>query len=150
MNILPSPCAVGWMVPANLNEVVRIENQRFEFPWRREDFAALSRCSVRMVAKVGPAAAVAGYVVYNSPAQGNVVELLSIAVAAEHEGRGIGGTLLAHVIGRMIHKRRRAVVCCVRERNVRAQCWLRKNGFVWTKLASVTGGDVNRAGSVGV
>ncbi len=114
------------MVLADLDKVLSIEQHVHDHPWTRGNFTdALNSAYVcRIFMREGE---MLGYAVL-MPAV-DEAHLLNIIIAAEHQRRGLGATLLHEImnIARSLHMRR--VILEVRPSNLAALALYRKAGF---------------------
>lgn len=111
---------------SDLDDVLNIESASFEYPWSRRDFEyclTLDRCGVLIAERKG---VIVGYLVYE--ARRKSIRLLSCAVAESERRSGVGSFLLRELAARF-GATRSEIVCFVRERNVPAQLFLRRQGF---------------------
>lgn len=114
----------------DLETILRIERQAFEFPWTRGDFEYClddDECQGLVVESNG---SVNGYLFYE--ARNGVCRLLNCAVDELERRKGIGAFMLRRLLN-SLNTRRAEVSCVVREKNVQAQMFLRSLGFraVW-------------------
>lgn len=120
----------------HLHQVVTLERQCFEFPWRFRDFySMLTVLRGRGVVALA-AGKMVGYAIY-SPLEGGwgFAQLDNLAVAPTWRRQGVGSALVKEAV-------RRAGLCwdaveltaLVRERNLSAQLFLRSSGFTATQV----------------
>ncbi|MBQ9371734.1 MAG: GNAT family N-acetyltransferase [Thermoguttaceae bacterium] len=111
---------------ADVDAMLAIERESFEFPWSREEFEFClhsNRCDAIVVERDG---AILGYVAYEL--RRDSIRLLSCAIAEPERRRGLGSALVERLISRL-GGRRSEIACLVRERNLPAQLFLRRLGF---------------------
>lgn len=128
----PSLIHVRWMIRRDMPVVIDIDQRSFEYPWTEEDFIYhLRQCScIGMVAEIGDR--VVGTMVYNL---GKFkLDLLTLAVAPELRGEGIGRRLVNKLISKLSDNRRHSIVLKVRETNLDAQLFFKRMGFLATKV----------------
>ncbi len=118
---------IRWLVRRDMQEVLAIEAESFEFPWQEEDFVRClhQRNCIGMVAECNRR--VVGYMVYELTR--SRIHLLNLAVAIEHRRRGAGSQMLAKLINKLSSQRRSRITLEVRETNLAAQLFFRANGF---------------------
>lgn len=118
---------VRWMVRRDFPEVLAIEQNCFEYPWREEDFlhCLRQRNCIGMVAEYE--GRVVGFMIYEVPK--NRIHLLNVATAPEFRRRGVASQMIAKLIGKLTHQRRNKIVMEVRETNLPALVFFRSLGF---------------------
>ena len=118
---------IRWMIRRDMPEVVRIENDSFEFPWSNEDFVRClrQRNCIGMVAEHEDR--VVGFMIYEL--HKTRIHVLNFAVAPEYRRRGVGCQMVAKLIAKLSSQRRSRIVLEVRETNLPAQLFFRDNGF---------------------
>ena len=114
------------MMPADLDEVVRIEQEVHAHPWARGNFSdALEGGSIcKVYADEGE---MLGYVVLMSAVDD--MELLDIAIAAAHQRRGLGRQLLDEAMNIARGMDMRRLLLEVRPSNEAALGLYRRAGF---------------------
>ena len=120
---------IRWMIRRDMPEVLAIERQSFEWPWREDDFILRTRnCNcIGMVAEVQNEV-VAGYVVYLFGK--DHLELVNLAVHPAHRRHGIGKAILDKLKSKLSRERRTHILGLVRDSNLPAQLFFRSQGFV--------------------
>lgn len=118
---------IRWMIRRDMPEVLEIENQSFEFPWSEEDFIRClrQRNCIGMVAEYEER--VVGFMVYELHKAR--LHILNFAVHRDFRRRGVGCALVTKLAGKLSHQRRNKILLEVRETNLVAQLFFRKNGF---------------------
>ncbi len=118
---------VRWMIRRDMDEVLAIESDGFEFPWSEDDFVRClrRRNCIGMVAEYE--GRVAGFMVYEL--HKTRIHVLNFAVADEFRRRGVGSQMIAKLIAKLSAQRRSRLVLEVRETNLPAQLFFRENGF---------------------
>ncbi len=116
-------------VDADLDAVGQIEDSSFSDPWPRGGFEPLVRAPrcLFVVAEEQPGAAIVGYSIARWVE--DEAELLNIAVAREHRGKGTGGKLLDEVIRSLEERGIRHIFLEVRDSNAAAREMYRSRGF---------------------
>lgn len=124
---------VRWMIRRDMDAVLAIEDQSFEFPWLEEDFVRCLR-QRNCIGKVATyddlateAERVVGFMVFQLRTR--CFRLLNFAVSPEFRRRGIGSQIIATLACRLSRDRRRRIVSEVRETNLAAQLFFRSLGF---------------------
>ncbi len=120
-------CHVRWMVRRDFSEVLAIESDAFEFPWKEEDFLKClqQRNCIGMVAEC--AGQVVGFMIYETPK--NRIHLLNMAVAPKFRHQGVASQMIQKLVGKLKNQRRNKIVTEVRETNLQALQFLRSLGF---------------------
>ncbi len=123
---------IRWMVRSDMDAVVDIESQAFEFPWSEADFLRClrQRNCIGMVAVDGNH--LLGYMVYELHKER--LHLLNLAVRPSAQLRGVGSAMINKLIGKLSPQRRRQLVCEVRESNLAAQLFFKALGFRCTDI----------------
>jgi ribosomal-protein-alanine N-acetyltransferase len=118
---------VRWMIRRDMTDVMQIENESFEFAWSEEEFVRClrQRNCIGMVAELNDK--IVGYMIYEL--HKNRLHVLNFAVAAEYRRRGVGSRMTAKLIGKLSAQRRTRILLEVRETNLAAQLFFRKQGF---------------------
>ena len=118
---------IRWIVRRDMDAMLEIERESFEFPWREDDFV---RC-LRQRDCIGMAAEhreqVVGFMVYELTK--TRIHLLNFAVAPEFRHRGVGSRMVAELAKKLSAQRRRRITLEVRESNLPAQLFFRAAGF---------------------
>jgi len=119
---------VRWMIRRDMEAVLRIEKECFDYPWSRGDFEATlrQRNSIGIVAETEDHQ-VAGFVVY-SLEKGRVI-LDSFAVSKDFRWSGVGAQMLDYLKSKLSPCRRTEIVALVRETNLPAQFFFKRLGF---------------------
>jgi len=117
---------IRWMSRKDMKEVLKIENECFEFAWTEKEFMSnlWQRNCVGWVAEYQ--GRIIGFMVYKNLK--NKIHLLNIATLSEFRRQGVGTQLVAKLITKLGNQRRR-IMLEVRETNLPAQLFLRFIGF---------------------
>ncbi len=118
---------IRWMIRRDMQEVLEIESESFEFPWAEEDFIRClqQRNCIGMVAERDDA--VVGFMIYEL--HKTQLHILNFAVHPRLRRRGIGTQMVGKLVGKLSSDRRTRIVLEVRETNLAAQVFYRSQGF---------------------
>lgn len=124
---LPLRVHIRWLIRRDMPEVLRIEQESFEFPWTEEDFihCLRQRNCIGMVAEHDDE--VVAFMVYEL--HRTRLHLANFAVAQDYRRRGIGTQMIAKLASKLSKDRRTRIVLEVRETNLPAQLFFRSSGF---------------------
>lgn len=122
---------IRWMIRRDMPEVLVIENESFEFPWREDDFVKVlrQRNCIGMVAEYDEQ--VVSHMIYSLHT--NRVELLSLAVHPKWRRGQVGSRMVDKLLSKL-HGTRKKAVAMVRETNLPALLFLKNNRFLATDL----------------
>ena len=118
---------IRWMIRRDMPEVLDIENDSFEFPWSEEDFIRCLRQRNCIGMVVDFEDRVAGFMVYEL--HKSRLHLLNLAVARNARRLGLGSRMLQKLTAKLSDDRRNRILLEVRETNLDAQLFFRKQGF---------------------
>jgi ribosomal-protein-alanine N-acetyltransferase len=115
------------MIRRDMPEVLRIENDSFEFNWSEEDFLAClrQRNCIGMVAEHD--GQVVGFMIYEL--HKTSLHILNFAVAPQFRRTGVGAQMIEKLINKLSQQRRQEIVLEVRETNLAAQLFYHTQGF---------------------
>ena len=118
---------IRWMIRRDMPEVLKIEHESFEFNWTEEDFLAClrQRNCIGMVAEHENR--VVGFMIYEL--HKSKLHILNFAVSPAQRRAGIGGQMVAKLISKLSSHRRTRITLEVRETNLIAQLFFRKQEF---------------------
>ena len=118
---------VRWMIRRDMAEVLRIEDEAFEFPWSDEDFTRClrQRNCIGMVAEI--ADSVVAFMIYEL--HRSRLHMLNFAVLRSHRRLGVGTYMMEKLVGKLTPERRSLIGLEVRETNLPAQLFFRSLGF---------------------
>ncbi len=118
---------IRWMIRRDMPEVLEIETSSFEFPWTEEDFIRClrQRNCIGMVAEHDER--VVGFMIYEL--HKNQLHILNFAVHAKIRRHGVGQQMVDKLISKLSHQRRNKILLEVRETNLSAQLFFRRQGF---------------------
>jgi [ribosomal protein S18]-alanine N-acetyltransferase len=118
---------IRWMIRRDMQAVLAIENQSFEFSWSEDDFIRClrQRNCIGMVAEQDEQ--VVGFMIYEL--HKNRLHILNFAVAKEMRRHGIGKAMVGKLLSKLSHERRNRIMLEVRETNLDAQLFFKGLGF---------------------
>ena len=118
---------VRWMIRRDMQEVLTIEKEAFEFPWSDEDFTRClrQRNCIGMVAEMSDS--VVAFMIYEL--HRSRLHMLNFAVLRSHRRLGIGTQMMRKLVAKLAPERRSRIVLEVRETNLPAQIFFRSLGF---------------------
>lgn len=118
---------IRWLIRRDMPEVLRIEQESFEFAWTEEDFL----CCLRQRNCIGMVAErdhqIVGFMIYEL--HKSRLNILNFAVASEHRRLQVGTQMVTRLIDKLSQQRRKAILLEVRERNLDAQLFFRSQSF---------------------
>lgn len=122
--------SIRWMIRADMDAVLSIENQSKYAKWAEEDFLAClrQRNCIGMVAEsnTNEAYKIYGFVVYEL--LGEEIRILNIAVDKAYHRQGVGRAIIDKLKKRLNNKRTKLTLI-VSERNLNAHLFFRNMGF---------------------
>ncbi|OHB76331.1 MAG: ribosomal-protein-alanine N-acetyltransferase [Planctomycetes bacterium RBG_16_64_10] len=118
---------IRWMIRRDMQEVLGIERECFEFPWSEDDFVRClrQRNCIGMVAEYDDR--VVGYMVYEL--HKTRLHILNFSVSQHMRRLNIGAQMIEKLISKLSSQRRSRITLEVRETNLPAQLFFRANGF---------------------
>jgi [ribosomal protein S18]-alanine N-acetyltransferase len=118
---------IRWMIRRDMPEVLQTEQESFEYSWTEEDFLRClrQRNCIGMVAEQGEK--VVGFMIYEL--HKNKLHILNFAVNPGCRRFGVGAQMVAKLISKLSSHRRTRITLEVRETNLSAQLFFRKQGF---------------------
>ena len=118
---------IRWMIRRDMQSVLEIERQSFEFAWTEEDFIRClrQRNCIGMVAERGEQ--IVGFMIYEL--HKNRLHVLNFAVHPEFRRCNVGQSMAEKLVGKLAFQRRNRIMLEVRESNLDAQLFFRKLGF---------------------
>ncbi len=118
---------IRWLIRRDMREVLRIEQESFEFAWTEEDFLCClrQRNCIGMVAEQDDR--IVGFMVYEL--HKDRLNILNFAVAADVRRLGIGNQMVTRLIDKLSQQRRKEILLEVRERNLSAQLFFKHQSF---------------------
>jgi [ribosomal protein S18]-alanine N-acetyltransferase len=129
--ILPDQIAnrtqIRWLIRRDMEEVLAIERDSFQFAWTEEEFL----CCLRQRNCIGTVAEldhrIVGFMIYEL--HKSMLRILNFAVGKEFRRCGIGSQMVQRLVDKLSQQRRREIVLEVRETNLPAQLFFAKGGF---------------------
>ena len=118
---------VRWMIRRDMADVLKIENESFDLPWREEDFLSCLRqrnCIGMVTEHEGR---VVGYTIYELFSE--ALHILSLAVSREHRHSGVGSQMVGKLMHKLSQQRRVSITTDIRESNIEAHEFFRNFGF---------------------
>ena len=118
---------IRWMIRRDMPEVLQTEQESFEYSWTEEDFLRClrQRNCIGMVAEQGEK--VVGFMIYEL--HKNKLHILNFAVHPGCRRFGVGAQMVGKLISKLSSHRRTRITLEVRETNLPAQLFFRKQGF---------------------
>ena len=118
---------IRWMIRRDMPEVLDIEQESFEFPWCEEDFIRClrQRNCIGMVAEHDER--VVGFMIYEL--HKTRLHVLNFAVGRDCRRQAAGTQMIAKLVSKLSSQRRTRIMLEVRETNLQAQLFFRKNNF---------------------
>ncbi len=118
---------IRWLIRRDMAEVLRIEQSSFGSPWNDEDFL----CCLRQRNCIGMVAEhehrILGFMIYEL--HKSRLHILNFAVAPEVRKQGIGAQMVLRLVDKLSQQRRSEILLEVRESNLEAQLFFKKQGF---------------------
>jgi ribosomal-protein-alanine N-acetyltransferase len=123
---------IRWMIRRDMPEVLVAEQESFDYSWTEEDFLRClrQRNCIGMVAEYNEK--VVGFMIYEL--HKTKLHILNFAVHPRFRRLGIGGQMVAKLIGKLSSHRRTRITLAVRETNLTAQLFFRDQIFRAVKV----------------
>ena len=118
---------IRWMIRRDMPEVLQAEQLSFEYAWTEEDFLRClrQRNCIGMVAEQGEK--VVGFMIYELHKA--KLHILNFAVHPSWRRSGVGNQMVLKLISKLSSHRRTRITLEVRETNLAAQLFFRKQDF---------------------
>jgi len=118
---------IRWMIRRDMPEVLQTEQDSFEYPWTEEDFLRClgQRNCIGMVAERGEK--VVAYMIYELCKAH--LHVLNFAVCPSVRRAGVGARMIDKLISKLSSHRRTRITLEVRESNLAAQLFFRRQGL---------------------
>ena len=117
-----------WMIRRDMPEVLKIENANFEFAWSEADFIRCLRQRNCIGMVVERNESIVGFMVYEL--HKSRLHVLNFSVCPAHKRSKVGTAMAEKLKSKLSRQRRNRVVLEVRETNLDAQLFFRKQGFL--------------------
>jgi [ribosomal protein S18]-alanine N-acetyltransferase len=123
---------IRWMIRRDMADVLATERGSFDYAWTEDDFLRClrQRNCIGMVAEQGDR--VIGFMIYEL--HKSKLHVLNFAVAPSIRRIGVGTQMVDKLIAKLSSHRRSKITLAVRERNLAAQLFFRKNDFKAVKV----------------
>ncbi len=118
---------IRWLIRRDMPEVLEIERQSFEFAWTEEDFLCClrQRNCIGMVAECNHR--IVGFMVYELHKA--KLHILNFAVDSEFRRQSVGSQMVEKLVDKLSQQRRNEIILEVRESNLAAQLFFKKQTF---------------------
>lgn len=118
---------IRWLIRRDMGEVLKIEQDSFEFPWSEEDFLSClrQRNCIGMVAECDQQ--IVGFMIYEL--HKSKLHILNFGVDCDARRMQVGTQMLQKLIDKLSQQRRNEIILEVRETNLDAQLFFRKHNF---------------------
>lgn len=118
---------IRWMIRRDMAEVLKIEQDSFEFHWTEEDFL----CCLRQRNCIGMVAEyenqVVGFMIYELFK--SKLHVLNFAVTSAARRVGVGTQMVEKLVNKLSQQRRKQITLHVRETNLSAQLFFQRHAF---------------------
>ncbi|TWT64099.1 ribosomal protein S18-alanine N-acetyltransferase [Rubinisphaera italica] len=123
-----SSLQIRWLIRRDMPEVLAIEQESFEYAWTEEEFLCIlrQRNCIGMVAEVDHE--IVGFMIYELHKSN--LHVLNFAVGKQYARKGIGTKMVERLVDKLSLQRRREILLEVRERNLSAQLFFKKQDFM--------------------
>lgn len=125
-------CHIRWMIRRDMPEIMQIEEKCFTIAWTEEDFlnALRQRQIIGMIAEWGDK--ILGYMVYEL--HKDKLNILNFAVDPKYKRHTIGTQMINKLKSKLTSYRRTSLTAAVRESNLDAQLFFKKQSFKCVKI----------------
>ncbi len=123
---------IRWMIRRDMPEVLQAEQLSFEYAWTEEDFLRClrQRNCIGMVAEQGEK--VVGFMIYELHKL--KLHILNFAVHPSWRRLDVGAQMVAKLVSKLSSHRRTRITLEVRETNLAAQLFFRKQEFLAVRV----------------
>jgi ribosomal-protein-alanine N-acetyltransferase len=123
---------IRWMIRRDMPEVLRAEQESFDYAWTEDDFLRClrQRNCIGMVAEHDDR--VVGFMIYEL--HKTKLHVLNFAVAPAWRRVGVGSQMVTKLVGKLSSHRRTKITLAVRESNLGAQLFFRSQAFQATRV----------------
>lgn len=118
---------IRWLIRRDMDEVLSIEEESFEFPWTEEEFLCCLRHRNCIGTVIEVDHRIVGFMIYHL--HKSMLRVLNFAVHPEMRRNGIGTKMVQRLIDKLSQQRRREIVLEIRETNVPGQLFFASKGF---------------------
>ena len=132
MNDLQTNVVVRFMLMRDLDDILYIENNSFEYPWTKKELISVLGKHKSFGFIIEHDGAVAGYVLAEH--NKHHIEILNIATHNDYRRNGVATKLIDALKIHLAPGQSRYIYCYVNECNLQAQLFLRANGFIASKI----------------
>jgi len=118
---------IRWSIKRDLESILKIETESFDYPWQEEDFIRVlrQRNCIGMTAESGKQ--IVGYMVYEL--HRSRIELLNIAVDGLWRRKQVGTQMIDRLRGKLSKDRRTHIATKVRESNLQGLAFFKSHDF---------------------
>ena len=123
---------IRWMIRRDMPEVLRSEQDSFDYSWTEDDFLRClrQRNCIGMVAEHDHK--IVGFMIYEL--HKSRLQILNFAVAPEVRRSGVGSQMVLRLIDKLSQQRRNEIMLECRERNLEGQLFFRNQAFRATNV----------------
>lgn len=123
---------IRWLIRRDMPQVLGIENECFEYPWNKSDFANVLRQSFTIGLVAEYQEMIVGYIIYQLlPGR---ISIMNLAVKSSMHRSGIGQQMLDLLKAKLKEQNRKQIHTLVRETNLPAHLFLKSQGFRAVKV----------------
>jgi len=118
---------IRWLIRRDMADVLRIEQSCFDQAWTEEEFLCClrQRNCIGMVAEADHE--ILGFMIYELHKA--KLRILNFAVSSSAQRQGVGTCMVQRLIDKLSQQRRKEILLDVRETNLAAQMFYKKQGF---------------------
>lgn len=118
---------IRWLIRRDMAEVLKIEQDSFEFPWSEEDFLSClrQRNCIGMVAECDQR--IVGFMIYEL--HKSKLHILNFGVDCDARRMQVGTQMVQKLIDKLSQQRRNEIILEVRETNLDAQLFFKRHNF---------------------
>lgn len=117
---------IRWLIRRDLDEIIEIEEDSFEYPWNKNDFVESLRKSNTIGFVAEQNEIIIGYLIY--ALNKNNIEILNLAVKRDFRRNKVGTSLINKVKSKLIGNRNRSKACLI-DSNLVGHLFLKSNNF---------------------
>lgn len=124
---------IRWLIRRDMDEVLNIEKEVAEVPWREEEFLASmrQRNCIGMVAEHDQK--IVGFMIYEL--HKSRLRILNFAVSPHQQRKGVGTQMIQRLVDKLSQQRRREIAIELRETNLAAQFFFKDQNFKAVQVA---------------